>query len=70
MNTTCHILGILGSLRREPYNRGVLRAATDLVPVGATLDVFELDGIPGFNPASAPARPLRRCGSGGERSGT
>ena len=43
------ILGIAGSLRRESYNRAALRAATQLVPEGATLDVFELDGIPAFN---------------------
>jgi chromate reductase, NAD(P)H dehydrogenase (quinone) len=43
------ILGIAGSLRRESYNRAALRAATQLVPEGATLDIFELDGIPGFN---------------------
>ena len=40
------ILGIAGSLRRESYNRAALRAATQLVPEDATLDVFELDGIP------------------------
>src|SRR5688500_8106592 len=49
MNKTCNILGILGSLRRESYNRGAMRAATELVPAGATIEVFELDGIPGFN---------------------
>ena len=43
------ILGIAGSLRRTSYNRAALRAATSLVPDGATLEVFELDGIPGFN---------------------
>jgi len=43
------ILGIAGSLRRESYNRAALRAATELVPEGATIDIFELDGIPGFN---------------------
>lgn len=43
------ILGIAGSLRPASYNRAALRAATQLVPDGATLDVFELDGIPGFN---------------------
>ena len=43
------ILGIAGSLRRASYNRAALRAATSLVPDGATLEVFELDGIPGFN---------------------
>jgi chromate reductase len=43
------ILGIAGSLRRESYNRYALRAATQLIPEGVTLDIFELDGIPGFN---------------------
>src|SRR5688572_931882 len=49
MSETCNILGILGSLRRESYNRGALRAATQLVPAGARIEVFELDGIPGFS---------------------
>ena len=49
MNKSIRILGIAGSLRRQSYNRGALRAAQQLVPEGATLDVFELDGIPGFN---------------------
>ena len=44
-----HILGIAGSLRRESYNRAALRAATQLVPEGAILEAFELDGIPVFN---------------------
>jgi chromate reductase len=49
MNKAIRILGIAGSLRRESFNRGALRAAQQLAPEGATLDVFELDGIPGFN---------------------
>ena len=49
MNEPITILGIAGSLRRQSYNRGALRAAAKLVPEGATLDIFELDGIPGFN---------------------
>jgi chromate reductase len=43
------ILGIAGSLRRQSFNRAVLRASTELVPQGATIEIFELDGIPGFN---------------------
>lgn len=44
------ILGIAGSLRRESYNRLLLRAATELAPEGATIEVFEgLDQIPPFN---------------------
>jgi chromate reductase len=49
MSKQVRILGIAGSLRRESYNRAALRAATQLVPEGATIDTFELDGIPGFN---------------------
>ena len=49
MSQPIRILGIAGSLRRESYNRAALRAATELVPEGATIDVFQLDGIPGFN---------------------
>src|SRR5918994_5788509 len=49
MSKTCNILGIAGSLRRESYNRSAMRAATELVPPGARIEVFELDGIPGFN---------------------
>jgi chromate reductase len=49
MSQPIRILGIAGSLRRASYNRAALRAATRLVPEGVTLDVFELDGIPGFN---------------------
>ena len=49
MSKPIRILGIAGSLRRESYNRAALRAATQLLPEGATIDIFELDGIPGFN---------------------
>ena len=49
MSDPVRILGIAGSLRRGSYNRAALRAATQLVPQAARLDIFELDGIPGFN---------------------
>ena len=49
MNKPIRILGIAGSLRRESYNRAALRAAMQLVPEGAILETFELDGIPIFN---------------------
>jgi chromate reductase len=49
MNKPIRILGIAGSLRRGSYNRAALRAATKLVPEGAVLEIFELDGIPVFN---------------------
>ena len=43
------ILGFAGSLRVGSYNRGLLRAATDLLPDGTTLEIFDLNGIPPFN---------------------
>lgn len=49
MSKPIRILGIAGSLRRGSYNRGALEAATKLVPEGAEIEIFELDGIPGFN---------------------
>jgi chromate reductase len=49
MSKPIRILGIAGSLRRESYNRAALRAATKLVPKDATLETFELHGIPLFN---------------------
>jgi chromate reductase len=49
MNKPITILGIAGSLRRQSYNRSALRAAQQLAPAGVTLNIFDLDGIPGFN---------------------
>src|SRR2546426_9327664 len=43
------ILGIPGSLRKASYNKAALRAARELLPGGATLEIFGLDGIPPFN---------------------
>ncbi len=49
MDGSIRILGIPGSLRRQSYNRAVLRVATQLLPQGVTMDVFDIDGLPGFN---------------------
>ena len=43
------IVGIAGSLRKGSYNRGLLRAAQELLPEGVTLDICELHGIPVFS---------------------
>ena len=58
MNKPLRILGIAGSLRRDSHNRAALRAATKLVPEGATIDIFELDGIPAFNEDEEPKPPV------------
>ena len=59
MSKPVRILGIAGSLRRESYNRAALRAATQLVPEGATIDVFEIDGLPGFNQDEEQSPPAK-----------
>jgi chromate reductase, NAD(P)H dehydrogenase (quinone) len=59
MNKPIRILGIAGSLRRQSYNRSALRAAMELVPEGATLEIFELDGIPAFNQDEEQNPPAR-----------
>ena len=44
------VLGISGSLRRDSYNSGLLRAAADLLPSGAELEVFDgLKAIPPYD---------------------
>jgi chromate reductase, NAD(P)H dehydrogenase (quinone) len=44
------VLGISGSLRRDSYNSGLLRAAADLLPPGAELEVFDgLKAIPPYD---------------------
>jgi chromate reductase len=49
VNKPVHILGIAGSLRRDSYNRAALRAAQKLLPKDATLEIFELHGVPVFS---------------------
>ena len=49
MADTVSILGFAGSLRKASYNRALLRAAAELVPAGAQLEIFDLEGIPPFN---------------------
>ena len=43
------ILGIAGSVRKSSFNKAALRAAQKLVPDGASIDIFDIDGLPGFN---------------------
>jgi len=59
MNKPIRILGIAGSLRRKSYNRAALRAAQQLVPEDAVLDVFELDGIPVFSEDDEQQPPVK-----------
>ncbi len=49
MGEAFRILGFAGSLRKQSYNRSLLRAALELVPEGVELEIFDLEGIPPFN---------------------
>ncbi len=59
MNKQINMLGFAGSLRRDSYNKALLRAASELIPKDAKLETFDLEGIPPFNQdleASVPKR--------------
>jgi chromate reductase len=43
------ILGIAGSVRKASFNKSALRAAQKLVPEGTSIEIFDIDGLPGFN---------------------
>lgn len=43
------IIGFTGSLRKQSFNLAALRAAAELLPEGATLEIADLSPIPFFN---------------------
>jgi chromate reductase len=49
MDKKIYILGFAGSLRKQSYNKALLAAAREVVPDDATLEIFDLEGIPPFN---------------------
>jgi chromate reductase len=49
MEKVFKILGFAGSLRKDSYNKALLRAAVELVPQDVELEIFDLEGIPPFN---------------------
>jgi len=62
------ILGISGSLRRDSHNTRLLRAAAEMLPPGAELELFDgLGDVPPYNedvdvePAPAGVERLRRA---------
>jgi chromate reductase, NAD(P)H dehydrogenase (quinone) len=49
MTQKLSILGFAGSLRQGSYNKAILKAAQEMTPSGANLEIFDLAGIPLFN---------------------
>ena len=49
MDQKISILAFGGSLRKGSYNKALLRAAQEMVPNDARLEVFDITGIPIFN---------------------
>lgn len=43
------ILGISGSLRTRSFNRGLIRAAQEIVPEGVIIEPIEIDALPHYN---------------------
>ena len=64
MSDPISILGFAGSLRKGSFNHLALRAAQNLLPDNASLETFDINGLPGFNQddeaneATAPEDPL------------
>jgi chromate reductase len=53
------MLGVAGSLRAGSYNRAALRAAQEICPPDATLEICELAGIPPYNQDQEQTPPMQ-----------
>ena len=49
MNGRITIFAFAGSLRKDSFNKALLRTAADLLPNDAEMEIFDLEGIPPFN---------------------
>ena len=49
MEQKIKVLAFAGSLRRDSYNKALIRAAVELAPESVSIEVFDLEGIPPFN---------------------
>jgi chromate reductase len=50
------MLAFAGSLRRQSWNRGLLRAAQQLAPAGAAIEIFDIADVPLYS------EDVRQCG--------
>jgi chromate reductase, NAD(P)H dehydrogenase (quinone) len=49
MDDRIKILGFAGSLRKDSYNKAILRAARGFAPENAEIEIFDLEGIPPYD---------------------
>lgn len=49
MAVKIRILGFAGSLRKNSFNKALLRTTLEVLPSGVELELFDLEGIPLFN---------------------
>lgn len=53
------ILGFAGSLRKDSYNKALLRAAAELAPENVSVKIIEIKGIPLFNQDLENSQPKK-----------
>lgn len=58
MDHPVKIVGLCGSLRQGSYNRGLLRAAAELLPEGAELEIAAWDDLPVYDADLETAGPV------------
>jgi len=51
------ILAFAGSLRKDSYNKALVRAAVEIAPENVAIEVFDLEGIPPFNQDNVNSPP-------------
>jgi chromate reductase, NAD(P)H dehydrogenase (quinone) len=49
MDKQIKVLAFAGSIRRESYNKALVRLAVEVAPPNVAIDVFDLEGIPQYN---------------------
>ena len=49
MSQPIHVIAIAGSLRKKSFNRGLIRAAIELAPEGATIEMAEIGSLPHYD---------------------
>ena len=59
MSEKIKILGFAGSLRKDSYNKALLRTALEVLPPGVELEIFDIEGIPPFNQDLEASQPQK-----------